>query len=64
MLDLEHPDISSALLTGYARDNQPKSHYCDECGRCLDCETVYADNAHKYLCRECLLTLHEKSNWW
>jgi hypothetical protein len=63
MIDLEHPDITSALMTGYSSSNQAKSYYCEECGKCLDCEDIYADGAHDYLCRECLLILHEKS-WW
>lgn len=56
----DHPDIVSAMRTGYPTWNQPKSHYCEECGECLDDETVYEDNMHDYLCRACLLTLHEK----
>ena len=61
---LEHPDITSALRTGYPLGNEPKSHYCEECGKNLDCEVIYADVAHEYLCKSCLLILHEKSNWW
>ena len=60
---LEHPDITAALNTGYPSWNQPKSYYCEECGKCLDDEDIYADEAHDYLCKECLLILHEKS-WW
>lgn len=59
----DHPDIESALLNGYPTWNQPTSHYCEECGKCLDDEDIYADGAHDYLCSECLLMLHEKS-WW
>ena len=49
--------------TGYPSWNQPKSYYCEECGKNLDDEEIYADGAHEYLCKECLLILHEKS-WW
>lgn len=63
MFDLEHPDITSALKTGYAVNNQPKSHYCEECGELLD-EDVYSDRLHEFLCKDCLLTLHERRNWW
>ena len=60
--DLEHPDVTSALQTGYARNNQPKSHYCEECGKCLDDEDEYEDINHNYLCESCLCSLHKK--WW
>lgn len=59
----EHPDIESAHRTGYGRYEQPKSHYCEECGTCLDDDTAYEDSAHDYLCKDCLLTLHER-RWW
>lgn len=58
----EHPHIESAHKTGYAPWNQPKSHYCEECGKCLDDEDEYEDITHDYLCEECLLSLHKK--WW
>jgi hypothetical protein len=61
---LEHPDITSTLRTGYPLGNQPKSHYCEECGKCLDCEEIYADSIHEYLCKDCLLMLHERRVWW
>lgn len=59
----EHPDIEWAHRTGYPKWNQPRSYYCEECGICLDDETAYEDVSHTYLCKDCLLTLHEKS-WW
>lgn len=58
----EHPDIESALRTGYGLHNQPQSTYCEECGKCLDDEDEYEDAQHEYLCEECLLSLHKK--WW
>jgi hypothetical protein len=58
----EHPEIESALRTGYPTWNQPKSIYCEECGKCLDDEDEYEDINHEHLCEECLLTLHKK--WW
>ena len=57
-----HPEIASALRTGYPTWNQPKSHYCEECGKCLDCEDEYEDINHDYLCESCLCSLHKK--WW
>jgi ribosomal protein S27E len=63
--DLEHPDITRALKTGYPTEQELDHYYCDECGECLDDQTMYEDSTHKYLCKECLLILHEKSqDWW
>lgn len=61
MIIPDHPDIASAMATGYPSWNQPKSHYCDRCGRCLDDETIYEDDDYEYLCEYCLESLHEKS---
>ena len=47
---LEHPNITSALRTGYPLGNEPKSHYCEECGKNLDCEIIYADGAPSTYC--------------
>ena len=58
----EHPDIASAHRTGYGVHNQLTSHYCEECGKCLDDEDEYEDINHDYLCGDCLLSLHKK--WW
>ena len=63
MNNIQHPEISWAERTGYPSYKQPKSHYCEECGKCLDDEMAYEDASHDYLCEDCLLTLHEKS-WW
>jgi hypothetical protein len=56
----DHPDIELAMRTGYGRFNQPESIYCEECGVCLDDMTIYEDATHDFLCKDCLLTLHEK----
>jgi hypothetical protein len=56
----DHPDIESAMRTGYPSWNQPKSIYCCECGDSLDDQTVYEDRFHEYLCLDCLKVLHEK----
>lgn len=64
MNDLEHPDITAAMRTGYPTWKQPEIPYCDLCGVRLDNEEVYADRIHDWLCKDCLLTLHEKRNWW
>ena len=58
----DHPDIVWAERTGYPSWNQPKSIYCEECGKCLDDEPVYESGVHDCLCDECLLALHKK--WW
>ena len=61
MIDLrEHPDIEWAHRTGYPSWNQPKSHYCEECGECLDDMDEYEDADHEFLCEDCLLSLHKK----
>lgn len=60
---MEHPEVEMVYRTGYPSWNQPKSYYCEECGKNLDDEEIYADGAHEFLCKECLLILHEKS-WW
>ena len=58
----DHPEIVSAMRTGYPSWNQPESIYCGECGECLDDEDVYESYGHEFLCKDCLLTLHKK--WW
>ena len=63
MLNLpDHPEIAMAMRTGYPSWNQPKSHYCEECGKCIDDEDVYEDVGHDFLCEDCLRSLHKK--WW
>lgn len=60
----DHPDIASALRTGYPVNGQPKPIYCGECGQRLDCEhEIYEDQGYDYLCKDCLLMLHKKV-WW
>lgn len=61
---MQHPEITWAERTGYPSWSQPEPCYCEECGKCLDDEEIYADSVHKFLCKDCLLTLHEKRNWW
>jgi hypothetical protein len=59
----DHPEIEYAMRTGYPSWNQPVQYYCEECGRDITDETAYEDEAHSFLCRACLLTLHEKPFW-
>ena len=59
-IDLEHPDITSALRTGYPSWNQPHAIYCCECGCEITDDNVYEDRCHAYLCEYCLLMLHKK----
>ena len=56
----DHPEIVSAMRTGYPTWNQPQSIHCGECGKNLDGETVYEDRYYEHLCADCLLMLHEK----
>ena len=60
MIIPNHPEIDKAIKTGYPSWNQPQSQYCEECGKCLDDETIYEDVTNDYLCKDCLLLLHEK----
>lgn len=59
----DHPQIECAMRTGYPSWNQPDRHYCQNCGKDITDEDIYADGAHDFLCRSCLLILHEKT-WW
>lgn len=62
-MTLEHPDITNALRTGYPIGHEPVSHYCEECGKCLDDEDeVYETDTYEFLCEKCLLSLFKK--WW
>lgn len=54
--DLEHPDVSAAQRTGYARGHEPKALYtCCECG-----EPIYVGDyaLHVYgwgwMCHDCV----------
>lgn len=60
---LEHPDITSAILTGYPVGHEEDSWYCEECGKDITDDVIYFDDEHEFLCEKCLLHLHEK-NWW
>lgn len=63
MRDLEHPDITCALRTGYPSWNQPKERHCEICGHELYASDTYEDFDHEFLCEDCLLKLHRKSPW-
>ena len=57
----DHPEIRWAEATGYPSWKQEdESHYCENCGECLDDKEAYEDRYHDWLCKDCLLTLHEK----
>lgn len=55
----DHPEIESAMRTGYPTWNQPVELECDNCGGIIDDE-VYEDESHDHLCLDCLLKLHLK----
>lgn len=57
---LEHPDITAVNLTGYPRGYERHRIYCEECEKDITYKTWYEDEDHDFLCRECLLALHEK----
>ena len=56
----DHPEIESAMKTGYPSWNQPKTYYCDRCGCALDDGEIFEDDNHEYLCVDCLCNLYEK----
>ena len=58
-----HPIAESILKKWCASQNQPQTHYCGGCGKSLDGETIYEDRFYAYLCKDCLLMLHEKDVW-
>jgi hypothetical protein len=60
MMGLDHPEVESALRTGYPTWNQPKTIYCEECGRDITDEEQYEDEHHEFLCGECLRYFHKK----
>lgn len=56
MRDLEHPDITHALLTGYPKDvSWPR---CPVCGE--ECETLYRSGREVIGCDHCV----EKVDAW
>ena len=57
----DHPEIESALRTGYPSWNQPKDIQCDHCG-CVIEDEVYEDEYNETLCLDCLLKLHLKED--
>lgn len=63
MRDLEHPEITWALKTGYPSWNQPNEHKCEECGCELYSDEMYKDEYHDCICEECLLILHRVNPW-
>lgn len=57
--DIEHPDITWCLITGYPSWNQPREIYCECCGDIIDDE-VYEDEYHDCICLDCLMKTHLK----
>ncbi len=54
-MDLEHPDITSALKTGYPRDySVPEPYRCPVCGATVD-EQVYKNRDDEIIgCDRCV----------
>lgn len=60
---LEHPDITAALRTGYPSWKQEDDYveYCGECGRAIyEDEDTYECRTHSILCEDCLKMLHKR----
>lgn len=58
MQGLDHPEILTAMATGYPSWNQPEEFFCECCGDGLD-GAMYFDEEYEHLCKSCLLRLHE-----
>ena len=58
--DLEHPEIRCIERTGYPSFAQPEVLRCEVCDKELRDSEAYEDDNHEFLCKECLLYLHEK----
>lgn len=56
----DHPDIVSAMRTGYPSWVHPVSYVCENCGDELEFDKCYEDETYEYLCEHCLLKLHRK----
>lgn len=59
----DHPEIVSAMRTGYPTWNQPNDdvEYCCECGRRIkEDEETYECHSHRILCEDCLKMLHKR----
>ena len=61
MEHIQHPEIVWYERTGYPSYAQPENTYCQECGKDITDDKWYEDEAHDYLCKECLLFFHEKA---
>ena len=59
-MDLEHPEVTCILRTGYPSWMQPEEIYCERCGDDISDEEVYEDDEYEYLCEDCLLEIHKK----
>lgn len=59
----DHPDIESALLTGYPRSNQPESSLiCDQCGEPIPVDAHYYSIFGHNICYDCIEDFAEV-NW-
>lgn len=57
----DHPEIRWAQATGYPSWNQPKTHYCEVCGKAMDDEEeIYDEKSDKYICEDCF----NEEDWW
>lgn len=57
-MDLEHPEITRTLATGYPH-GEPKWPHCPECGQ--ECEYVYVDkHGDVWACDRCV---QKKEAW-
>lgn len=55
----DHPQIESAMRTGYPTWTDTSVIYCDKCGDEIDGD-VFEDEQYDTLCLHCLEDLHRK----
>lgn len=56
----DHPDIESALRTGYPSGSEPDTFYCEVCEDALYEDEIYEDELHECICKYCLLRQHKR----
>lgn len=53
--DLQHPDVTSALRTGYPSGHKDREPICPVCGN--ECEEIYKDRFGRHVgCDVCIST--------
>lgn len=61
MNDLEHPDISRALATGYPSRSRASCTCCDWCGDPVSYSDWYIEIDDETICWNCILDMRKDS---